>query len=532
MRKISMKSSCRICLFTGIFLLLSIQGLTRFAVHPPVGFVLDDWSLWRDALNGESLWTVSCGALMNPTRPVGACIQQVASRLLLDRMALYGVLAWGNYSLMLLLLFLIVREVTDRTDLAFVAGAVFAVLPNLCGQFHWLCMIIGIGQPCYLVSAWLLARYARRGTLASLWGALFWYALALGNYEVGVFLPAAYAVLLWRRGWKKCLMALLPFGLALGVYAAWRLTASFGLGRGVGVAPQFEAGLSWYGVKHTAADIVSWWAGLDWWRAIGDGATGFSELPWIRATLLILADGILVALSGLWLWKVQGGELPAPSQEKTQGKPFGSTTLALFGAAWVAATYLPVFLGYLAPRLNYLPGAGVAFLIALVLGRMKMDRWLGLVLGLVFAGMVIGEGDTKNWGDSIRFQENLFQTMKDHRADWQDVEVLWLDTRELSTRLTSGLVAANRHHIDTIAEYRNAGLLRGFGPSAMAKLVLDGQPGPRVVLDVEYGAHEENGVLKWHERYDPEKPFETPMDRVYRLDVLAAGTRSSTDDLD
>ena len=529
MKKISMKSSWRVFLLTGIFLLLAIQGLTRFAVHPPVGFVLDDWSLWSDALNGESLWTVSRNALLNPTRPVGACIQQVASRLLLDRMPWYGMLAWGNYSLMLLLVFLLVREVTDRTELAFVAGAVFAVLPNLCGQFHWLCMIIGIGQPCYLVSAWLLARYVRRGTRRSLWGAVFWYALALGNYEVGVFLPAAYAVLLWGRGWKKCLMALMPFGLALGVYAAWRLTAGFGLGRGVGVAPQFTPRLSGYALKHTAADIVSWWAGLDWWRAIGDGATGFSELPWIQATLLLLANGMLVALSGWWLWKAQSVEMPAPSQEKTRDNPFGNATLALFGVAWVAATYLPAFLGYMAPRLNYLPGAGVAFLVALAAGRMKLERWLGLVLGVVFAGMVVGEGDTKNWGDSIRFQENLFQTMKEHRADWQDSEVLCLDTRELSNRLTPGLVAPNCHHIDTVAEYRNAGLLRGFGPSAMAELILKERPGPRVVLDVEYGAHEENGVLKWHERYDPSKPFETPMDRVYRLDVLSAGTRSSAD---
>ena len=40
---------------------------------------------------------------------------------------------------------------------------------------------------------------------------------------------------------------------------------------------------------------------------------------------------------------------------------------------------------------------------------------------------------------------------------------------------------------------------------------------------MEYGAREEDGVLKWHERYNPEEPRETPMDRVYRLDALEAG---------
>jgi hypothetical protein len=158
-----------------------------------------------------------------------------------------------------------------------------------------------------------------------------------------------------------------------------------------------------------------------------------------------------------------------------------------------------------------------------------MDRLLLPLLLLAFAGMVVAEGDTKNWADSIRFQQNMFATMQELRDDWENSEILWLDTRELSQRMTSGILDGNCHHIGTIAEYRNAGFLRGFAPSAMAELILEGKPGPQVVLDVEYGAHEEDGVLKWHERYNPEKPIETPMARVFRLDVLDAGTRSSTD---
>lgn len=514
-------------MWLGILILLLVQGVVRFAVRPTTGFVLDDWSFWSQAEKQSSMMEAFVAGLKSPTRPMG-CVQQCLFHLCKGQVAAYDVMGVLAYSLSLLLVFVLVRELTGRVSTGFIAGLLFAVLPNLCGHFHWLCLVAGPVPPFFLASAWLMAGYARRGGRLVLFAGVALYAIGIAGYEIGIFLPMAYPVLLWKRGWKRTAATLAPFGVVLAAYVAWRVTAGFGWAS-AGVAPQFTPGLSGYALKHTAADIVSWWAGLDWWRAIGDGATGFSELPWSQATLLLLADGMLVALSGWWLWKAQSVEMPAPSQEKTRDNHFGNATLVLFGVAWVAATYLPAFLGYMAPRLNYLPGAGVAFLVALAAGRMKLERWLGLVLGVVFAGMVVGEGDTKNWGDSIRFQENLFQTMKEHRADWQDSEVLWLDTRELSNRLTPGLVAPNCHHIDTVAEYRNAGLLRGFGPSAMAELILKGRPGPRVVLDVEYGAHEENGVLKWHERYDPAKPFETPMDRVYRLDVLAAGTRSSAD---
>ena len=522
--------SKKIWLLAGLLLVLSIQGLVRFSIQPAVGLVLDDWAFLSGFKSLPSTWGGVFGGLHSPTRPLSAIPETMVWRLFSDWLAPYAWYSLLGYSMAVAFVFLLVRELTGKASGAFVAVLLFVVLPNVCGHFHWMCLLVGQGQLPYLLAVWLLARYARRGGLWTLGGALFAYAVGLGSYEVGAFFPAACAVLLWRRGWKKCVAVLFPFGVAFGVYAAWRLTAGFGLGRSSNVAPQFEPGMTWYTIKHTAAGIVSWWGGLNWWRAIGDGVTGFSELPWMQAALLLLANAGLVVLSGLWLWNTRTTELTATSDGKTANTLWSNATLVVFGMAWVAATYLPVFLGYLAPRLNYLPGAGVAFLVALVLDRMKMERWFGLLLVLVFMGMVVGEGDTKNWSDTIRFQRNLFETMKERRAEWEGADVFWLDTRDLAHRLTPGLLSGNRHHIDTIAEYRNTGLLRGFGPSAMASLIMDGQPGPQVILDVEYGAHEENGILKWHERYNPDKPMETPMERVYRMDAFAAGIQKGADD--
>lgn len=515
-------------LFIGLCILLLVQGLARFAVQPAVGFVLDDWSFESHARSLGSVRAAAIDGLMNPTRPFSLAMQQVQYWLYGQRLAPYGLASAISYSLALALVFALILELTGRLRTAFVAGLLFALLPNVCGHFHWLCYAVGPVQLVYLPSAWLMARHARREERWAWWGSLFWYAMGLGFYEVGVFLPLAYAVLLWPRGWRKTFRALLPFAAVLAFYAVWRITAGFGLGRHVGVAPQFSPGASWWTLKHTLASLLSWWIGPEWWCAIGLGAMGFSELPRMQASILLAANALLILLVGWWLWKTDFAPLSA-TQSSDVDRRFGRRHLALFGLGWIGATYLPVFLGYFAARLNYLPGVGISLLVALASERIRPGRWLPLLSAAAFAGLIVAEGDTKNWADSIRFQRNLCGHMAECRSDWENAEILWLDTRTLSQRLTSGILDSNRHHIDTIAEYRNAGFLRGFGPSAMAELILKGRPGPRVVLDVEYGAHEENGVLKWHERYDPSKPFETPMDRVYRLDVLAAGTRSSAD---
>lgn len=518
-------------LFTGLCILLLVQGLARFAVQPAVGFVLDDWSFESHARALGSVRAAVLDGLTNPARPLSLAVQQAQFFLYGERLVPYWWASAISYSLALALVFGLVLELTGKPRIAFTAGLLFAVLPNVCGHFHWLCYAVGPVQLVYLPSAWLMARHVRRGERWAWWGSLLWYATGLGFYEVGIFLPLAYAVLLWKRGWRHAIRTLLPFAAVLVFYAAWRLTAGFGLGRHVGVAPQFTPGTSWWTLKHTAASLVSWWIGQDWWRAIGDGAVGFSELPRMQAAVLLAADALLILLAGWWLRKTDVSTLPA-MQASGRENQFGTRHLALFGVVWIGATCLPVFLGYFAARLNYLPGAGIALLVALALERIRIERWLPLLLAAAFAGLVVAEGDTKNWGDSIRFQHNLYRNMADCRADWEGAEVLWLDTRDLARRMTPGILQTNQHHIDTIAEYRNTGFLRGFGLSAMAELILDGARGPQVVLDVEYGAHEEDGMLKWHERYNPDRPLETPMDRVFHLDVFTAGTETPKHGLD
>ena len=515
-------------LLFGVCLLLLVQLVTRFAVQPSVGFVLDDWSFWSQAEKFPSAASTLVGGLRNPLRPGYHGLQLLSHRVFKDNLVAFGILSATGETLSLLFLFLFLKELIGKKGAAIGGALLFAVLPNVCGHFHWLCVTVGhnIGaMEMFLLSAWGCARYAVRRKKFALAVSLMAYLCGIGTYEAGIFIPLAYGVLLWGCGWKKWFMTMLLYGMALGIYATWRMTNGFGWGWSwFGIPPQTMPELSFYELKHTFAGIVSWWGGLEWWRAVGDGATGFAELPRSLATILLFTNVILVGLMGWSLSRLP--ENAVERSEATTHDALSGRKLFLAGVVWIGATYIPVFLGYLVPRLNYLPGAGMALLAALAMGRIHHKYWLPLLSAAVFAGMVIGEGDTKNWADSIRFNRNLYESMQATRTDWENKDVLWIDTRELSQRMTPGILDAGRHHIDTIAEYRNAGLLRGFAPSAMAELILKGEPGPQVILDVEYGAHQEGDTLFWHERYNPDAPRQTPMERVFRIDAFEAGTES------
>lgn len=504
-----------------LLLVLLVQLLVRFAVPPAVGFVLDDWSYREEVLHYDSLSDAVVAGILHPHRPFLHAIQLGINWVLRDNLSAFLLLSATGYSLALFLLFLLLRELTDRPVAAIAGTLVFALLPNQCDQFHWLCIAIPYGlfcQPLCLLSAWCLVRYARRGGTALLAVSAIAYFFACGIYEVGVFLPMAYAVLLLGRSWKRWFADLTPYGIAFALYASWRLTNGFGWGHSwFGIPPQTGIALDLYNLKMTVAGIVSWWGGQNWWRAVGFGGIGFGELPWTRAAVFFVAD--LALLGGLAFALRRLGRRET---RHVPPAPFPTGRLLFFGATWFAATLIPALLAYFVTRINYLPGVGVVLLLTGRASRIRPSRWLPVLLPLALAGMVVAQGDSLNWASTIRFQNNLARTLVNTQSAWQDAELVWLDTRSLAHRLSPGLGPVD-FHVDTIAFYRFSGLLRGFGPTAMMDHATGHGNHPPVILDVEYGAHQEGDTLYWHERYNPDAPHKTPMERVCRIDAFEAG---------
>lgn len=508
-----------------VLAVLLLQFVSRYLPAPAAVFVGDDWSNYARSSFYASHAEAARTGLQDPHRPLSMAAVELAYRLFGPRPLYWTVLSLVANSLMLWFVMRMGLELTGSRRVAALQGVVFALLPNLTETWHWSTQIVNevtCALLFYALSGWLFAAHARRGGGARLAGAALAYGIGLFSYEQGLFLPAAFAILLpWRREPVRSAARLAPFGVVFILYMAWRMTDAFGLNASWHYPPHMQAGDSASYVLWNLKQVIHWWAGDNLAGAVRAGADCFAELaPWTRRALLLL-DLAVVLAGGAWLARrAASGAEPAP---RAAGRPLA------FALAWAGAALAVCVLSYTGGRLNVLPAMGLSLALALGLSRLAAERWRVAWAGLALLALAANQGTAESFRQSGLFQQRLFQHLRDTRSAWEDKEVLLLDTRALRQRLTPGLLAPVGTDPATWAEYRNALLVRGFAPRGMVQLILGRRdPALHVVLDVECGARVEGDSLHWHERYLPERPRTTPWPRVHAVDIFEAAARAAT----
>jgi len=498
-----------------LFLLL-FQWYGRYAAAPVVDFTLDDWALLRRAENMDSYADAWRMMWQEPNRPVGALALAFFFRAFGDAPAYYNYLGYAANSLCLLALIGIGWELTRNLYVVFLAGLLFSTFPILRESFNWPTMICyGPGFAAVPASAWFWTRFVRHERWRDLAGAVLFFAIGLGNYELGIFLPATYLLLwCWRRPWKKGVLVLIPFGLVLATYLSWRFTRGFGLAQGVLFVPRTPS-FSLYGMAQNARAVVSWWAGGNMLDSFRNGWNGFVQMPlWARRGFFLGNFAAAGAAIGIARWLVRKAD--------TQPAGLCSPRQAMIWAmAWVVLAHSLNLVSWTAARLNLVPAIGMSLFLAVAISRIRPASVLPVLAVLVFAGLFSAQGTAYQWKESGFFNRRLANYLAEHQADWIDKEVVWFDTRSMRSRVEQGLLKDISGDPTTWAFYGNAGLLRGFAPSAMMARLSDRDPPPNAILDTEYGACLQGEELVWHERYDPSKPRRTLLENVYRIDCLA-----------
>ena len=498
-------------------LLLLFQWYARYAAAPVVDFTLDDWSLLRRAENMVSYADAWRMMLQEPDRPVGALALALFFRAFGDAPACYNYLGYVANSLCLLAVIGIGWELTRNLYVVWLAGLLFSTFPILQESFNWPTMVCyGPGFAAVPASAYLWTRFVRWERWRDLAGAVFFYAIGLGNYELGIFLPATYLLLwCWLRPWRKGVWVLTPFGLVLATYLAWRFTRGFGLAQGVLFVPRTPS-FSLSGMAQNARAVASWWAGGSMLDSFRNGWDGFAQMPlWARRGFFLGNFAAAGGAIGIARWLAR----------KVDANPAGLCTprqAAIWAMAWVLLAHSLNLVSWTAARLNLVPAFGMSLLLAVAISRFRPASALPVLAALVVAGLFSVQGTAFQWKQSGAFNRRLANHLADRRADWRGKEIVWFDTRALRSRVEQNLLKDVSENPATWAFYGNAGLLRGFALSAMIARLADGEQPPRAILDAEYGALPQGPELAWHERYDPSKPRRTPLENVYRVDCLAA----------
>jgi hypothetical protein len=500
-----------------LFLVL-FQGWVRYAAAPTTGLVLDDWNNWSQARSFASFGEASQQTLSHPERPLTFWVITMGYRVMGDRAAAHAGLSMAAYSLVLALAFLLALSVTGRLYPAFLFGMVLILMPNLHEHVHWPTVALSAGAcalPLYLGSAWAWTRYARGGRGGWLALSAVLYGLGLFGYEIGALLPLSYPVLtLDRKQWKGW-AALWPFAIAMGLYAAWRMTNAFGLGYSwYGSPPHMRPSLALANVWWSSRDIVRWWAGDLMGTTVLGGLNGLGLLgPWARR-------GLVVANVAVWAFALHVLRRMSRCAAEPDPSP-APRPVAAFALAWIACAYAPSMISYVAGRLNYLPAVGVALWLAWELSRRPLSSWIAGFGIVALLCMLSIQGTARNWKESARFNRNLFAAIEREHDQWSRADILLVDTRSLAERLAPDLTGSAAHNMSVVSQYRGVGLLRGFAPSAMVRLVAgEGEAVPLALLDVEYGARLEGEQLIWHERYDPARARRTPRSKVVVIEAL------------
>ncbi len=507
-------------LFFALLFVLLFQAFARYAAAPTTGLVLDDWNNWQQADSFASLREAYVTSLCHPDRPVTFLATTLGYRFLGDQVKAHAWLSVAAYSLVLTLAFFLIYALTRSLYQSTLWGLLFAVLPNLTGHYHWPTLTIAAGAcalPLYLGSALAWVLYVRRGGMVFLVLSVLGYGLGLFGYEIGAFLPLAYAVLLTNRTWRTRIFVLLPFGAVMGLYAAWRMSNAFGMGYSwYGSPAQMQVNLSWVNTLWSVREIAGWWLGGNVWSAFVGGINGFTLVGLGAQRWIVWGNLALLSAAGLLLWRM--GRV-----HSSQSSQINPLPVSAFACAWIATTYAPCLIAYTASRLNFLPAVGVLLLVVQVLVRLPISKWGAVFLLWAFLCMLSVQGTARNWRESAILQRNLFDQISREKAHWKERKIVLFDTRRLAQRLTPGITGEAAHDISTVSHYNNAGLLRGFAPSAMLRRLADQGACPLALLDVEHGARIEGNQLIWHERYDPSRPHTNALADVYVFDCLAIG---------
>ena len=511
----------------GLWIILGVlllQFWSRYLPSPQAELVVDDWiNLSRSALYAsyaEAAWQ----GVLDPHRPLSMVAVNVGWRLFGDRALYWTLVSLIANSLLVLFVMKMALELTSRRSVATLAGVVFSLLPNLTETYHWSTQVlneVACGLVPYAMSGWLWVAYMRRGARWRLGLSALTFGVGLFSYEAGIFLPAAYLVLLpWRRRPLNSILQIMPIGAACLLYLAWRSTNAFGLIQGSYYPAHMQAGVSWMGLVMNTWHLIHWWAGDLMFGAMRNGFEAFATIPlWTRRFLFVANAGV-VLLVGRGLRKLAGA-----ASCNSDSSPFSLAQIAGFGLAWTGAAMALSVVSYTAGRLNVIPAMGVSLLAGLALDRWPMRKWGAFLLVPAFLAIVANQGTAENFRQSGEFQRRLFAHMVSTQDQWRDKDIMLIETRSLRQRLTPGLLRRIGVDQGTWTYYGNALLMRGYVPLGMARLIT-GQvdPGFYTVHDVECGARIEGDQLYWHARYLPaSRTRATAMENVFVLDCLAVG---------
>ena len=430
-------------MLAGILLVLNIAA--HFMPFERAALAPDDYALLIRSQEE------SASFLNYASRPICYLFLRAQSIFVGDN-AVYGfILLLASSAVLLIAVFLLLNELLRDEISAFLAGAIFCLLPNTLEIYHTAIFAnINLVFSVYVLCLLFYLKYLDSGKTRFLAVSIALYAAGIFWYEAGFFTPLIMLIAAFLKNGKKVLSWLLFLPLSF-VYVIYRFTGAFGFD----MRPGESRAASLAVIPFNLLELVRHYAGRYMARSVLYGLYKFRsiEMPWLFFMCVI---GIAIVLFTVNLIK------------KLEPVKIRSDALIL-ACAIFAFWLLPILLngqGGVGGRHLVLPSIGLSVILLWLFGKIKKGRAVtaGVVMVILIA---ICQGNAWSQVVACRINASVYGYMKESSRALKVARFVVVDARSFAEKIPFTLVPQD---FNVLSTYYGAQAFEGWGLKSMVKL--------------------------------------------------------------
>ena len=366
--------------------------------------------------------------------------------------AVYGfILLLASNMLLLISVFLLLNELLRDEISAFLACAVFCLMPNTLEIYQSAVFSnINLVFSAYVLCLLFYLRYLDSGKTFLLVLSLVLYTAAIFTYEIGFLTPIIMLIAAFLKKKGKVLSWLLFLPMSF-VYIIYRFTGAFGFALRPSEAHAVSLGV----IPFNLLELLHHYAGRYMARSVLYGLYKFRsiEMPWL---FFMCALGIAFVLITVNLIR------------KRELTKIRTETLILACAIyifWLA----PILLngqGGVGGRHLVLPSIGLSIIVLWLFGMIRRGRAVIAAVAM-FVLIAICQGNAWSQVVACRINASVYGYMKENSRALKKARFVVIDVRSFADKIPFSLIRQDSNVLNT---YYGAQAFEGWGLKSMVKI--------------------------------------------------------------
>ena len=461
-----------------LLLLVSFNTVAHFLPWERASLAPDDYSLLQQ-VKVVNIASRLQYFLICPDRPLYFIFLNILYKIMGDNSSIGLIFIFLISTFVLILAFLILKELLNNNFLAFVSSVALCLLPNMLEMYHTpiygitLNAFIGI----YMLSFLFYIYFIKRDQNIYLILSALTYTIGIFCYEVGFFIPIVFLVYNFLYAQNKPKKHISCFIFLAFTYLIFRLTRGFGL-YSLAVTSTMSRGVSF-----SISPLIDLFHNFFGRYMIRNAVYGiykffFIESPWL----------MIIAFSSIILLIILASLVRKFSLENINKR------LLILASVIFVSLLMPIMLfgSGIGGRHLVLPSLGVV-IFAIWLLEKTGKRWRIVFLGFIALALVICQGNAWTQVVSCRINGAVYETMKERKEELVKADNIVIDTKSFADKIPFTWIQRDFNVLNT---YYGAQTFEDWGLKSMVYLVTDDRD-KSVYIAKESPRIEQDGLVEF-----------------------------------